>query len=147
MFRAAALGTLGVVAICAISVGGMRSEPLQNSEVSMLAAPTNKADRLQSIVPKNSQPAVGGTEIKYGPDQQMAPPAPANRTSQTTDFVPRHWHDPYDTKPKVQKRAAAVKRQNKRPSEKIEASIAKECRTDGLHPFLRKLKLSPDCNV
>jgi hypothetical protein len=154
MPKAIVFGVLGVVAICAIAAGGHRSDPTAESDAPpQFAAPplatiTNKSDRLQTIVESDVDLPKQITEVSFVPVQQEPQPAaPISRPRQSPDFVPRHWHDPYASKPEAQKRASVAKKPVKRSTEKVQASVAKECPTDGFAPFLRKLRLAADCDT
>jgi len=88
------------------------------------------------------------TEVSFVASRQEPLPAPSiSRSSPPPDFIPRHWHDPYASKPDAQKRATVAKKPIKRTIEKVQASVAKECPTDGFAPLLRKLRLAADCDA
>jgi hypothetical protein len=153
MPRAIVFGVLGVVAICAIASGGHRSDPTAESEAPpefiapAPAASTNKSDKLQTLVEREVELPKQITEVSFVATQQEPQPAPpVTRPRQSPDFVARHWHDPYASKPESQKRASVAKKPVKRSTEKVEASIAKQCPTDGFAPFLRKLRLAAECD-
>lgn len=153
MPRALVLGVLGVIAIGSIAVGGRRSDPPPQSnaplefDAPVSVATANKSDRLQTLAEKDVELSKQITEVSFVVAQQTPQPAPpTSRPKPTPDFVPRHWHDPYASKPETQKRASVAKKSTKRSPDKVQASVAKECSTDGFAPFLRKLRLAADCD-
>jgi hypothetical protein len=153
MPRAIAFGVLGLVAICAIVIGGRRSDPSQQSDALLeFVAPspaviTNKSDRLQALVERGAELPGQIMEVSFlAVQQDPQPDLPIGRAKQPPDFVPRHWRDPYALKPEAQKRASIAKKLVKRSAEKVRASTAKECPTDGFAPLLRKLRLATDCD-
>lgn len=154
MRKAVVLGVLGFVAICSIVFGGHRSDATMKSEavldfpVPSQAATTNKADRLQTTLLERDlelpKRVVEASFVTPRPEP-TAPSPKISRSSPPSDFVPRHWRDPYAPKPEAQKRGSATKKSVKRAAEKLEASNAKDCPSDGFVPLLRKLKLAADC--
>ncbi|WP_369722024.1 hypothetical protein AB8Z38_34650 [Bradyrhizobium sp. LLZ17] len=150
----AIFGVLFAVAICAIAAGGHRSDPSADSNAPpefvapARATSINKSDKLQTFVESDFELPKQITEVSFVAAQQEPQPAPPiSRPKQGPDFVPRHWHEPYASKPEAQKRASAAKKTVKRSTEKIEASVAKECPADGFAPFLRKLRLTANCDT
>jgi len=153
MRKAVVLGVLGFVAICSIAFGGhrsettIRSEPVVEFAAPVQAASTNKADRLQTLVERDVELPKQVAEVSFvtAHRETTAPPIKISRSSQSFDFVPRHWRDPNAPKPEAQKRASLAKKSAKRTVEKVQASIAKDCPSDGFAPLLRKLRLAADC--
>jgi hypothetical protein len=103
---------------------------------------------LQTLVGRDDELPKQITEASFVAAQQAAQPAsPVTRPKQAPDFVPRHWHDPYASQPEAKKLASSAKKSAKRPEDKLQASVAKECSTDGFAPLLRKLRLAADCDT
>jgi len=154
MPKAIVLGGLGLIAICAIAFGGRRSDPPPQSDEVLefitpaSAASTNKSDSLHTLTTQDLELPKQVTGVSFvAPRQEPLPVTPSGRPSQAPDFVPRHWRDPYASKPNAQRRASVAKKPVKRTIEKVQASVAKECPTDGFAPFLRKLRLAAKCDT
>ena len=154
MPKAIVLGVLGFVAVWAIAFGGRRSDPPPQSEVLVeftapaSAASTKKSDRLETLLAKDLELPKQITEVSFvAAEREPLPAPPFGRPSRTPDFIPRHWRDPYAPKPEARKHAGVAKKRVKRTTEKVQASVTKECPNDGFAPLMRKLGLAVDCNT
>lgn len=122
----AIFGVLFAVAICAIAAGGHRSDPSADSNAPpefvapARATSINKSDKLQTFVESDFELPKQITEVSFVAAQQEPQPAPPiSRPKQGPDFVPRHWHEPYASKPEAQKRASAAKKPSSDPPKKL----------------------------
>jgi hypothetical protein len=114
----------------------------------------NKADRLPFAIKLDMPTAVESVDVAYlQPDQEGQADLPPLASKQAAppphrDFTPRHWHDPHDLKAKAtNKKADGTKGLRKRAADQpLKQVDAKQCRSDGLDPLLRKLNLSPRCD-
>jgi hypothetical protein len=98
--------------------------------------------------------AVESVDVAYlqpGQEGQADLPVPASKQAAPPphrDFTPRHWDDPHDLNAKTtNKRADGTQGLRKRAADQpLKQVEAKQRRSDGLDPLLRKLNLSPRCD-
>lgn len=155
MIRALALGTVCLAGLGAITAGAKKSPPPQSAEIVFPLVVGNKADRLTIVARSEASAAeenltvyTPAPEEKSGPPPQPRPEEAA-APSATADFIPRHWHDPLAPKVKTRRsksRDAKEVRKTSPAGTSNKIADARDCRTDGLDPLLRKLNLSPPCD-
>jgi len=154
VIRIVALGAVCLAGLGAIAAVPNKSPPPQPAEVIFPVVAGNKADRLQLVIGRDTPtdaekvdgvyvpPVEDLTPSNQSPLQKAAnPPAPR--------IASRHWHDPHDRKffEATKQNASKSKSPTKDPADRAPKRVTavKECRSDGLDPFLRKLNLSPQC--
>lgn len=151
MIRTVALGVVCVTGLGAIAAAAKKSPPPQPAEFVFPVVAGNKADRLQLVIRRNTPTDAEKVDVVYVPPiDDLAPPnqsAPHKAASPPPPrLVSRHWHDPHDlkffeaTKQKASRSKPPTSSADRPPKQ---VSDVKECRSDGLDPLLRKLKLSP----
>jgi hypothetical protein len=154
VIRTVALGVVCLAGLGAIAAAAKKSPP-PLPEVVMPVVAGNKADRLPLIINQDTPIEAEKVDVVFVPPSEQSqaglpPPAPKEVASpQHRVIIPRHWHDPHDLKAKAAKqRESSTKQANKRSADQPpkEVSGVKVCRSDGLDPLLRKLKLSPPCD-
>jgi len=137
----------GIGAIAAAS----RSAPEPTSPLIYPVVTGNKADRMSLVSLQDLQPTLEKIDLTSAPASEPSiaarpqPKVPPN--IKAPEFIPRHWHDPNDT------RANAKNPMWKRPSRTSRNNPAtttiaqtQECRSDGLSSLMRKLSLQPTCS-
>jgi hypothetical protein len=149
------------VALGAVCLAGLsdchRSKEITAAATGKVIFPVvtgNRADRLQLMIRRDTPTDAERVDVVYVPPvEDLAPSnlsAPQKAASPPPPrLVSRHWHDPHDlksleaTKQKASRSTPPKTISTDRAPKKV--SDAKECRSDGLDPLLRKLKLSPPC--
>jgi hypothetical protein len=153
VIRTIALGVVCLAGLGVIAPAARKSLP-QPADVAFPVASGDKTDRL----PINGNPEtltyadkVNVAYVRPAEERPASPslPRPLPVRQVTPDFIPRHWHDPHDRKSGAAQPTASVtnrlKRQSaERPTEQVRDT--KDCRSDGLQTFLRRLTLSAPCN-
>ena len=149
MIRTVALGVVCLAGLCAIAAAAMKPLP-PPAEIVFPKVTGSKADRLP-LVPRLVMPNdAERVDIAYAPpvEAPSEPAAPQKAASPApTRIVSRHWHDPHDRKLSEAAKLSASKSKSKNSADRAPRRVAdaKECRSDGLDPLLRKLNLSPKC--
>lgn len=163
MIRTIALGVACLAGLGAIAAAAKKLPPVPAPEIVMPVVAGNKADRLPLAINQDTPTAAERVDVVYvqpsgqgqvQPTEQgqagLSAPAPKEAAVRPhRGITPRHWHDPHDLKAKAaNKRANSTKQSRKGATDMPpkQVSDVKECRSDGLDPFLRKLNLSPPCD-
>jgi hypothetical protein len=153
LIRIIVLGAVCMAGVGAIGAAATNRKSPEPVDVVFPVAAGNKADRL---LVGSSAETLSEADKKVSPD---LPPSQAELTSSPSpqpaslnkmisasspDIVPRHWHEPQAPGP----RSVKTKSSNLKQAKKSAAGTqeTRDCRSDGLHPILRKLNLAPDCN-
>ena len=153
MIRTVALGVVCLAGLGAIAAAAKKSPP-PPPEVVMPMVAGNKADRLPLKINQGTPTEAEKVDVVYVPPSEQSqavlpPPAPKQVGSPPHRVITlRHWHDPHDLKPRAAKQKASSVEQPKKASADSppkQVSDARECRSDGLDPLIRKLNLSPPC--
>jgi len=157
VIRTVALGMVCLAGLGAIAVAAKKSTPPPRPEVVVPAVSNNKADRLPTIISQTeTQPdaeraaTTEKMDVAYvaSADQNAPNPRPAatqdSASARDHDIAPRHRHERHHVRARTRR---AIARQKVRPADPPPAQVSelKECRTDGLHPLMRQLNLSPQC--
>lgn len=150
MIRTVTVAVIGLAGLGALAAAGRRSTPPPPPPIVFPVSIGNKADRLP-IMDQSNLTSVDRVEVAYVPALEeskiaLPPPAPEAESTKSADFVPRHWHDPHDSKAKAaRQRNSAAKQSRERSPDKParQAANASDCRSDGLQPLLQKLNLAP----
>ena len=152
MIRTVALGIVCLVALGAIAAAAKKLTLPQSAEVVFPVVAGDKADRLPWMTRGDTLTDAEKVAIAYvAPVENLAPPtAPQKAASPPPPrIVSRHWHDPRDLKffEAKEQKAGSSRSAKKNVAERAskQAINARECRSDGLDPILRKLNLSPAC--
>ena len=150
MIKTIALGLACLAGIGAIAVAAKKPASAPAHELVFPTVAGNKSDRLQV---SSNRDTPGEVELAYTPPAETPPVAGPQASEaakpQAPDFVPRHWHDPHDLKAKAAKPKASNANEARKGSPtgtSNKVADARDCRTDGLDPLLRKLNLAPPCN-
>jgi len=110
----------------------------------------SKADRLPLLARADTPTDAENVDVVYiapvediTPSKQAAPPTAVRPP--LSRIASRHWHDPHYRK--FSNTAKQFKLPTKDSADRALKRVAdaKECRSDGLDPLLRKLNLSPKC--
>jgi hypothetical protein len=150
VIRTVALGVVCLACLGAIAAAAKKSPAPLPAEVVFPIVAGSKADRLP-LVPRLVTPNdAERVDIAYAPhiEAPSEPAAPQKAASPApTRIVSRHWHDPHDRKFSEAAKLSASKSKPKSSADRAPKRVAdaKECRSDGLDPLLRKLNLSPQC--
>jgi len=151
VIRTVALGVVCLAGLGAIAAAAKKTPPPQPAEVVFPIVAGKKADRLQLIIRRDTPTDAERVDVVYVPPvlEDLAPSAPQEPTSPPPrPLVSRHWHDPHDLKfGAIKQKASSAKQPKKSSVDRApkQVSDARECRSDGLDPLLRKLNLSPPC--
>ena len=154
MIRIVALGAVCLAGLGAIAAVPNKSPPPQPAEVIFPVVAGNKADRLQLVIGRDTPTDVEKVDVVYvPPDEDLTPsnqsPLQKAANPPAPRIASRHWHDPHDRKffEAAKQNASKSKSSTKDPADRAPRRVTavKECRSDGLDPFLRKLNLSPQC--
>ena len=163
MIRTIALGVACLAGLGAIAAAAKKLPPVPAPEIVMPVVAGNKADRLPLAINQDTPTAAERVDVVYvqpsgqgqvQPTEQgqagLSAPAPKEAAVRPhRGITPRHWHDPHDLKARAaNKRANSTKQSRKSATDMPpkQVSDVKECRSDGLDPFLRNLNLSPPCD-
>jgi hypothetical protein len=150
VIRTVALGVVCLAGLGAIAAAAKKSPLPQPVEIVFPIVAGRKADRLP-LRPRLDTPTdLERVEVAYVPpvEAPSEPAAPQKAASPApTRIVSRHWHDPHDRKFSEAAKLSASKSKPKSSADRAPKRVAdaKECRSDGLDPLLRKLNLSPQC--
>jgi hypothetical protein len=145
---------LGVACLASLgAIGAVKKSP-PPPEVVMPVVAGNKADRLPLIMHQDTLTDAEKADVVYVPPSEQGQaglPPPASQKPATPHHViaPRHWHEPHDVKVKAAKqKTVSTKQSKKRSADGLPKQVSgvKVCRSDGLDPLLRNLKLSPPCD-
>lgn len=150
----AVIKVIGLGLICVAGVGAIAAATSQPAAVPIPsvvypAVAGNKSDRLSLVSIQDIQPTVDQVALVNTPPS--TPPAPTQRPqkevakAKAPDFIPRHWHDPADTRASVKKLKPEPPRDASRKGTSTKVAASQDCRTDGLGPLMRKLNLQPTC--
>jgi hypothetical protein len=152
VIRTVALGVVCLAGLCAIAAAAMKPPLPQPAEVVFPKVAGSKADRLPLVARPDTLTGTEKAEVAYVPpvEAPSEPAAPQKAASPPPPrIVSRHWHAPHDRKffETTKQSASKSKPPTKNSVDRAprQASAAKECRSDGLDPLLRKLNLSPQC--
>ena len=151
MIRAVALALVCLAGLCVIAAAAKKPTLPQPPEIVFPEVAGVKADRLELIISE-----VAPTDAEKVVDVVYAPPAAEGTlssrqkaTSQSSiRLASRHWHDPHNPKfEKTKQKAKSSKPSQTNSADRAlnQVNSAKECRSDGVVPLLRKLNLSPPC--
>jgi hypothetical protein len=157
VIRTVALGVLFLAGAGAIGPVARDATPKPSSQLGFPVPVGTRADRLPITIRQTSGIDVLDAEDSRPslPEHQPVAQAQASAERPMDEAVPaivsRHWHDPTDLKLKKVNRPTAnpgTSQLSKRAADANARQIveAKECRSDGLYPLLRKMNLSPPCN-
>jgi len=164
VIRTVALGMVCLAGLGAIAVAAKKSTPPPRPEVVVPAVSNNKADRLPTIISQadtqtDAERAATAEKVDVAyvasADQNAPNPRPAaarpaatqdSASARDPDIAPRHRHERHHVRARTERRRAIAK-PKVRPADPPPAQVSelKECRTDGLHPLMRQLNLSPQC--
>lgn len=167
VIRTVALGMVCLAGLGAIAVAAKKLTPPPRPEVVVPAVSNNKADRLPTIISQtDTQPDAERAataenaekvDVAYVPsvDQNAPNPRPTaarlaasqdSAPARDPDIAPRHRHERHHVRARTERRRS-IARQKMPPADPPPAQVSelKECRTDGLHPLMRQLNLSPQC--
>lgn len=150
MIKIVALGLICAAGVGAIAAATSKPASVPISSVVYPAVAGNKSDRLSLVSLQDIQPTVDQVAVDTAPAKPAAPTQPPQKEvakAKAPDFIPRHWHDPHDT------RASAIKLKpersrstsRNRPAGTKVAEV-QDCRADGLSSLMRKLSLQPVCS-
>lgn len=143
------LGLVCVVGVGAIAAATSKSAPVPTPSIVYPAVAGNKADRLSLVTIQDIQPTVGQVALAYTPPSEPPAPAPLPpkevAKAKAPEFIPRHWHDPNDTRASAKKLKSEPSRNTSGNSTSTKVAESQDCRTDGLGSLMRKLSLQPAC--
>ncbi|MCG2633029.1 hypothetical protein L6654_41445 [Bradyrhizobium sp. WYCCWR 13023] len=152
MIRTMALGVLFLAGAGAIGPLARDTAPKPSKQLGFPVAVGTRADRLPITIRQISDMDVLNADQLHPlfPQHQRTVQANADRPSEEPRIVSRHWHDPTDLKLKKVNHSTAnpgTSQLSKRAADANARQIveAKDCRSDGLYPLLRKMNLSPPC--
>ena len=151
VIKVVVLGLVCVGGVGAIAAATSKPAAVTTLPVTYPVVAGNKSDRLLLASALDVQPTVGKAELAFLPPLKPSVPVQPQPKelgkSKTPDFIPRHWHDPHDT------RASAIKlkpeRSRSTPRDDLSTTKVAEtqdCRPDGLGSLMRKLNLQPTCS-
>ncbi|MGY4366835.1 hypothetical protein ACVW1A_002900 [Bradyrhizobium sp. LB1.3] len=149
MIRFAILGLVCVGGVGVIAATS-KSAPVPTPSVVYPAVAGNKADRLSLVNMQDIQPAVEQVALAYTTPSE--PPASAQpqpkevAKPKAPEFIPRHWHDPTDTRASVKKLKSELSRNTSRNSTTAKVAESQDCRAGSVGSLLRKLRLASSCN-
>ena len=154
VIRTVALGVVCLAGLGAIAAAAKKLPTPQPIQIDYPKVAGSKADRLPLIAHLDTPIDAEKVDVVYvppienvGPSKQSAPPKAASPP--LSRIASRHWHQPHDrkffdtTKQGVSTSKFPTKVSADRTAKRV--ADAKECRSDGLDPLLRKLNLSPNC--
>jgi hypothetical protein len=152
VIRTVALGVVYLAGLGAIAAAAKRPPLPQPAELVFPIVAGSKADRLPLIARLDTPADAAKVDVAYvSPVEAPSDPATPQKAASPPlpRIVSRHWHDPHDRKVFVatKQKASASRSPTKNSADRAprQATAAKECRSDGLDPLLRKLNLSPQC--
>lgn len=151
MIKVAVVGLVCVGGVGAIAAATSKSAPapVPVTSITYPAVAGTKADRLSLVSIQDVQPTVEKVALaSMPPSDPSAPPQPQSKQvakSSATGFIPRHWHDPNDTRVSTKKPKAEPSRSTSRNGSAAKLAETHDCRADGVSSMLRKLSLQPAC--
>lgn len=150
VIRIIVLGLICVGGVGAIAAATSKSAPVSAPSVVYPAVVGNKGDRLSLVSMQDIQPTVGQVALAHAPPSEpLAPAQPQPKEAakaKPSEFVPRHWHDPNDTRVSARKPKAERSKSTSRNGSATKLADAQSCRTDGLGSLIRKLSSQPACD-
>lgn len=150
MIKIVVLGLVCVGGVGAIAAATSKSAPVPVPSVVYPAIAGTKADRLSLDSIQDIEPTVEQVALAYTPPSD--PPAPTQprpkevAKSKGPEFIPRHWHDPNDTRASAKKTKAAPSKRISQKGSATKLADAQNCRTDGIGSLMRRLNLQPACD-
>lgn len=144
------LGLVCVAGVGAIAAAASKSAPVPTASVVYPAVAGNKADRLSLVSIQDIQPTVEKVALVYTPPTE--PPAPATppqkevAKAKVPEFIPRHWHDPNDSRANAKKLKSEPSSSTSHNSTTVKVAESQDCRADSVGSLLRKLSLASSCN-
>jgi hypothetical protein len=154
VIRIVALGAVCLAGLGAIAAVPNKSPPPQPAEVIFPVVAGNKADRQQLVIDRDTPTVAERVDVVYVPPVEDLTPSNQSALQKAASppaprIASRHWHDPHDRKffEATKQNASKSKSPTKDTADRApkRATAVRECRSDGLDPFLRKLNLSPQC--
>lgn len=147
VIKVVVLGLVCVAGVGAIAAATSKPASVPIPSVVYPAVAGNKSDRLSLVSIQDIQPTVDQTSLvdKAPPPAPSQPPKKEVAKAKAPEFIPRHWHDPNDTRASMKKLRPALARDPSRNGTSIKVAESPDCRTDGLGPLMRKLNLQPTC--
>lgn len=104
MIRIVAIGLICLAGVGAIAAAASRSTSIATSAVDYPIVARNKSDRLPMVSLKDIRLSAEKVSVSYTPPAETPLPAASQPRElakpRAPDFVPRHWHDPNDTRAK-----------------------------------------------
>lgn len=150
MIKVIVLGFVCVAGVGAIAATTSKPASVPIPSVVYPAVAGNKSDRLSLVSIQDIQPTVDQVALVNTPPSM--PPAPTQPPQKDVakatapDFIPRHWHDPADTRASMKKVKPEPPRDTSRKATSTKVAVSQDCRTDGLGPLMRKLSLQTACS-
>jgi hypothetical protein len=152
VIRTVALGVVCLAGLGAIAAAAKKPSLPQPTEIIFPIVAGSKADRLPLLPRLRTSTDVERVDVAHAPpvEPSSEPAEPQKAASPPPPrIVSRHWHDSHDRKffEATKQKASKSKppRKSFADSESKRVADAKECRSDGLDPLLRKLNLAPQC--
>ncbi|WP_143273877.1 hypothetical protein [Bradyrhizobium canariense] len=149
MIKVVVLGLICVGGVGAIAAATSKPAPVPTPPVVYPAVAGNKADRLSLVSMQDIQPTVKQVALAYTPPSD--PPAPTQSPPKEAakvkapEFIPRHWHDPNDTRASAKKMKTEPPRSTSLKGTSTKVAERQDCRTDGLGSLMRKLNFQSAC--
>ncbi|WP_342736266.1 hypothetical protein [Bradyrhizobium sp. B117] len=149
MIKVVVLGLVCVAGVGAIAAATSKPASVPIPSVVYPAVAGNKSDRLSLVSIQDIQPTVDQAALVDTPPTE--PPAPTQppqkevAKAKAPDFIPRHWHDPNDTRAGMKKLRPEPARDTSRNGTSTKVAESQDCRKDGLGSLMSKLNLQPAC--
>ncbi len=157
MIRTVALGVLFLAGAGAIGPIARDKTLKPSSQREFPVAVGTRADRLPITIRSASVSDVPNAEEshpsvpEHPPQAQVQATAAKPKDEAVPAIASRYWHDPTDLKSKKMNQPTASRSTSQLSKRAAGANArqvveAKDCRSDGLYPLLRKMNFSPLCN-
>jgi hypothetical protein len=150
------IAVIKVIVLGLVCVGGAGAIAAATSKSASVPTPSfvyptaagTKADRLSLVSIQDVQPTVEKVALEsMPPSEPPAPPQPKELAKASAPgFIPRHWHDPNDTRASAKKPRSEPSRSTSRNGSATTLAETQGCRADGVSSMLRKLNLQPACS-
>jgi hypothetical protein len=152
------IAVIKVIVVGLVCVGGAGAIAAATSKSASVPTPSvvyptaagTKADRLSLVSIQDVQPTVEKVALESMPPSDP-PASPQVRPKEVAranapGFIPRHWHDPNDTRASAKKPRSEPSRSTSRNGSATKLAETQDCRADGVSSMLRKLNLQPACS-
>lgn len=150
MIKVVVLGLVCVGGVGAIAAATSKSARVPVTSITYPAVAGTKADRLSLVSIQDVQPTVEKVALASMPPS-VPPASPQVQPKEVAKasapgFIPRHWHDPDDTRVSATKPKPQLSKSTSKNGSATKLAEVQDCRADGVSSMLRKLNLQPTCS-